>query len=1027
VEHAQVGHTWYDFQKNGSMGRMISVTSDGYRHISWMYTDCAYGAAGCYRYVDANCENPSNVYVGQVHVYGGAAKNAGYSNQDHLSTGVSAVIYHRTAGSLGDVIMNTMLSLEDTKCSGSFTRYWDLPDSIIGKADKAMWPKVAIKYDATASKDYIHVTATEGNTAGGVPVALAYERCYLQDANTIVCQTYVGGATQTYTLTKNTNYSDPARTVASWDSSCSVTPIPIVSPVSKRVSIVYLQAACDKTCDYMGDVAYIESMNSGADWVDGTAWPPTPANLTNYGCGYPEDYRADNDLSACYDYNDSLHIVWVTAGFPEPSYYQPGLARLWHWSKKAGIGQITSAIWGGTDAGGHNSNIAKMSISAKDPVFHPGGSPDSVYLFCIWTQFDTNTSVGGVQDNSDVGYTNGELYGTGSNDAGLTWGNVWDLTQTRTPGCTPGNCVSEHWSSMAQNMYNGDLHIEYVCDKHPGSALSGQDANSVWVDNPMYYLRLDEWDVGARCEGTYTRKNPTYFHRPPLKVTPGGSKVLTLNIANVGNLPMPYVAVASDPSGCITGAYSDVLPITQNVDLTFTVSGAGLACAGSAAPPYPGKFIAGYITLTMCDETTPIPVHAVVANDYYECPVDPATFDTVETSALRVYANANSLEWIHDISTYPDTVHEVGFQGGSFVATSIGDSLVVGRWYGDNDWRSGVRDRLYYDQCMEGDTLCHLLYTKNIFIHYPPSPPYNFHDYWYWWEWSKMIKVCELPDNEKIVIKYIRVQRHDPPTWWPVADPPQGAYAGHDDTYIGMMMDFDCPYDTLGSESARNQGGYDAVNQIAWQRGYDYTGAHVSYNDYYAGMALADPASTNPVTPYGAHVIKNNFYLYPQSPWGWKDSEFYALAATAGTSIQDEDSLVDRSTVMTAIHIPAGNNPTADYSFVVIEAFTDNGIADLQSLVAKARQIVRKERVQYGFPVLCGDGTGDQLVNLSDALRTLNYLFKGQAAPLCPLRRADVNSDGTVNLSDALIILNYLFKGPTQPKPKCPGIFFLNQ
>ncbi len=37
AEHDLVGSTWYDFQKNGSMGRMISATTaglGGYRHIS---------------------------------------------------------------------------------------------------------------------------------------------------------------------------------------------------------------------------------------------------------------------------------------------------------------------------------------------------------------------------------------------------------------------------------------------------------------------------------------------------------------------------------------------------------------------------------------------------------------------------------------------------------------------------------------------------------------------------------------------------------------------------------------------------------------------------------------------------------------------------------------------------------------------------------------------------------------------------------------------------------------------------------
>ncbi|MGB7062529.1 MAG: hypothetical protein WBF13_09300, partial [Candidatus Zixiibacteriota bacterium] len=40
TEHNLVGLTWYDYQKNGSMGRMISVSSavtGGYRHVSWMW------------------------------------------------------------------------------------------------------------------------------------------------------------------------------------------------------------------------------------------------------------------------------------------------------------------------------------------------------------------------------------------------------------------------------------------------------------------------------------------------------------------------------------------------------------------------------------------------------------------------------------------------------------------------------------------------------------------------------------------------------------------------------------------------------------------------------------------------------------------------------------------------------------------------------------------------------------------------------------------------------------------------------
>ena len=167
IQHDQIGHTWYDFQQNGTMGRMISVTSDGFRHFSWMFTDGPYSGE-VYRYVDANCKDPFNEYVGQVHVYGGFAKNAGYSNQAHLNDGTSVVVYHRTAGQAGDPIAHTMISIEDSLCSGEFGRFWDLPDSLFGTmfGENGLWPRVATRYDAVAEKDYIHVILLEAATVG---------------------------------------------------------------------------------------------------------------------------------------------------------------------------------------------------------------------------------------------------------------------------------------------------------------------------------------------------------------------------------------------------------------------------------------------------------------------------------------------------------------------------------------------------------------------------------------------------------------------------------------------------------------------------------------------------------------------------------------------------------------------------------------------------------------------------------------------------------------------------------------------
>jgi Zn-dependent M28 family amino/carboxypeptidase len=65
-------------------------------------------------------------------------------------------------------------------------------------------------------------------------------------------------------------------------------------------------------------------------------------------------------------------------------------------------------------------------------------------------------------------------------------------------------------------------------------------------------------------------------------------------------------------------------------------------------------------------------------------------------------------------------------------------------------------------------------------------------------------------------------------------------------------------------------------------------------------------------------------------------------------------------------------------------------------------------------PFIKGDANSDALINLSDAIYILNYLFKSGLAP-DPLDAGDANCDGTVNLSDAIYLLNYLFKGGLPP------------
>lgn len=63
---------------------------------------------------------------------------------------------------------------------------------------------------------------------------------------------------------------------------------------------------------------------------------------------------------------------------------------------------------------------------------------------------------------------------------------------------------------------------------------------------------------------------------------------------------------------------------------------------------------------------------------------------------------------------------------------------------------------------------------------------------------------------------------------------------------------------------------------------------------------------------------------------------------------------------------------------------------------------------------ICGDSNGDGNVNVSDAVKIINYVFVGGTPP-DPMESGDCNCDQTCNISDAVAIINYIFVGGYEP------------
>lgn len=69
--------------------------------------------------------------------------------------------------------------------------------------------------------------------------------------------------------------------------------------------------------------------------------------------------------------------------------------------------------------------------------------------------------------------------------------------------------------------------------------------------------------------------------------------------------------------------------------------------------------------------------------------------------------------------------------------------------------------------------------------------------------------------------------------------------------------------------------------------------------------------------------------------------------------------------------------------------------------------------------VLIGDANGDALVNITDVVYMINYIFGGGPAPN-PLPAGDANCDELANISDAVYLISYIFSSGQAPCTDCP-------
>lgn len=103
----------------------------------------------------------------------------------------------------------------------------------------------------------------------------------------------------------------------------------------------------------------------------------------------------------------------------------------------------------------------------------------------------------------------------------------------------------------------------------------------------------------------------------------------------------------------------------------------------------------------------------------------------------------------------------------------------------------------------------------------------------------------------------------------------------------------------------------------------------------------------------------------------------------------------------------------------IFNIFIVEGFTRLPALTGSTVDVIVLEPP---FPRLFvrGDADGTGKVDISDAVKILNYLFLGGDAPPC-LDAADVNDKGKVDISSAVSLLSFLFTGGAQPAVPFPN------
>jgi hypothetical protein len=1015
-------YTWQEVQHMTRIPRMNANDYQTNRGLHFTLTDLQEDEWT--RYVDYNYwsflgwryDPPPSYALSAGH------RRAGYSAIDvfrPLGSNVhsrAVISYHVTEPLYPDPErMYSMLSIEPDipgQFDMRYSKYWyDIPDCFTESGDHGCGPVCGID-----SLNRIHVVMKEGTSPEGIK-RLGYARCYEISSDSIVSES---PGFPERRIGKETFYTDQDWGVAVFGRSPLPTQTVATSKVSNRVALVWTDLA-ETLVDSTGanvfncnDVFYVESSTGGNDWCDGN-WPPTRINITHF---WAEDYmRAYGDISAVYDFDDSLHVFFVAMFYDQvENEIDSSVAGIRHWSKATEMpfGDRTWCCNQLTHIGGYPAKPGKYNrltckvqcgVGIIDSTID-AGKYNKNYLYAQWTQFDKETE-------SAYGYSQGDIYVTLSTDLGATWQTPINATNSAVYMCTTGFCAGDHWSSMAERV-DTCIHQQWIYDRDAGSQGYPVDLDDgLATDNEVLYRCLPTSAIPILAQARIDWL-PYGWTDPPVHIPVNGSETLYLIIENVGTATLNLVAITSTAGWMSIGSYpSSIPPGGLPILVELTISGQGSE-----------EFYEGLVVIQSNDQVgnniVHVPVNVVESDEYSGSEFEVISNPTFRLSVSNTgnLGDQNPYTGMYLYRDYTEPEANFIYDGSPAIGfivpataepPAVQNDTLVGRYIFNEEYLVPATG-LSVDTLPGLETIAAKSEFWPVRTQVPPED-----QYWPWWRGQLQEHVMSSGDstekynwNERYMCLLVLKLFHDaPPGWWASITTPTYAEA----TLLGMVLDIDCPSDS----GAWNYPGYDQGRRMAWLEGY---GAGVKENYRFAlaqrdtcyEMAdgnfkcWPDPARLpQPDQPYAMHLLKNDAFVYPQG--GFRDDSLYKYMNTPGYSIYGDGIEEDYTIVNTGAVI--NTHSTTDtfevrYAMLVADKFGEEMMDTLVNSIQ------------------CGNCDRDKVVGLTDVVYYINYLFKGGGEVWKYM--ADVDGNCEVGLSDVVYLIAYLFKGGTAPRCSCPAL-----